>query len=162
MYNHASNFCHWSNSCIRSVSFTDINYVQMTQIILFLLLMDYQYPEEHFPQLKLVATELLRICFGMEIQRVQVASFTHPCYYNAWVHPIPWGEGRGMVHTTYLTFTNQNESFGKGFQSHWRWFTLPASNVSWLVCHAYKLQRWVKFLIIIKYYTLSLEKTIDR
>ena len=45
--------------------------------------MDYQYPEEHFPQLKLVATELLRICFGMEIQRVQVASFTHPCYYNA-------------------------------------------------------------------------------
>ena len=47
--------------------------------------MDYQYPEEHFPQLKLVATELLRIdCFGMEIQRVQdnYASFTHPCYYN--------------------------------------------------------------------------------
>lgn len=82
--------------------------------------MDYQYPEEHFPQLKLVATELLRICFGMEIQRVQdnYASFTHPCYYNTWVNPIPWGKGRGMVHTTYLTFTNRNESFWKGFQSH--------------------------------------------
>ena len=40
--------------------------------------------------------------------------------------------------------------------------SLPASNVSWLACHAYKLQRWVKFLIIIKYYTLSSEKTIDR
>lgn len=157
MYNHASNFCHWSNSCIRSVSFTDINYVQMTQIILFLLLMDYQYPEEHFPQLKLVATELLRICFGMEIQRVQdnFASFTHPCYYNTWVHPIPWGREEGWYTLHILHLPTKMSHFGRDF-------TLPASNVSWLVCHAYKLQRWVKFLIIIKYYTLSLEKTIDR
>lgn len=155
MYNHASNFCHWSNSCIRSVSFPDINYVQMTQIILAF---------NGLPVSRRTLSSAQISSFGMEIQRVQdnYASFTHPCYYNTWLNPIPWGKGRGMVHTTYLTFTNRNESFWKGFQSHWRWFTLPASNVSWLVCHAYKLQRWVKFLIIIKYYTLSLEKTIDR
>ena len=126
--------------------------------------MDYQYPEEHFPQLKLVATELLRICFGMEIQRVQdnFASFTHPCYYNTWVHPIPSGGGK-RDGTHYISYIYQPKwVILEGISVTLISVTLPASNVSWLVCHAYKLQRWVKFLIIIKYYTLSLEKTIDR
>ena len=69
--------------------------------------MDYQYTEEHFPQLKLVATELLRIFFGMEIQRVQdnYASFTHPCYYNTCLSKSnPMGEGKrdGTHYISYI------------------------------------------------------------
>lgn len=150
------------NSCIRSVSFADINYVQMTQIILAFNGLPVSRRTLSSAQISSHWTfkDLLWDGNSKGARQFCLIHTSLLLWYLSTSNPM--GEGRGMVHTTYLTFTNQNESFWKGFQSHWRWFTLPASNVSWLVCHAYKLQRWVKFLIIIKYYTLSLEKTIGR